>query len=458
MIVPSSESSLSIKLHVNSPTPGAFPLSRLRSAGLLVLCLSITPTITWPARGQEAASPESRARLAELAASYKSLEHYSDNGSFSLSVMIGGQAQKRDWPLKVQLSRPSRIVVESEDVRLLADGEKLATEIQPTHKYLIEAAPAVLKLSALTEGPLGASLLGSTSADPARILLTLLLDPDPVSTLLEPGFVLSMAENNADLLLQTPAGYTYRLVADPETNLLTRIELQTSAEKLEAASPPGLELTDLQVSWNAGTISTAPLPDKTFLWEPTEGYTQVAELEAPAQDDKGDKAAHPLVGKPAPQFSLNTLEPDQKTRRLTSDDLAGRVVLLDFWATWCGPCLKELPEIARLIDDLAAAGKPVVVVAVSQDRNPREGDVRSLVETTIKDQRLDLLKPPVGLVALDPEMALGQAFKVEALPTLVLLDQQGKIHAVHIGYKDDIREQLMRQIDGLLETKQDQEK
>lgn len=433
-------------------------MRRNRSAGLLVLCLSVTTTITPLATGQEAASPEARARLAELAASYKAVEHYADNGSFSLSVVIDGQPQKRDWPLRVQLSRPSRLVIDSEDVRLLADGEKLATEIQPTHKYLIEPAPAVLKLSALTEGPLGASLLGSTSADPARILLTLLLDPDPVSTLLEPGFVLSKAENDSDLLLQTPAGYTYRLVADPASNLLTRIELQTSAEKLEAASPPGLELADLQISWNAGTISTAPLPEKTFLWQPTEGYTQVAELEAPERDAKGDEKAHPLVGKPAPQFSLNTLEPEQKTRRLTSDDLAGRVVLLDFWATWCGPCLKELPEIARLVDDLAASGKPVVVVAVSQDRNPREGDVRTLVETTMRDQKLDLLKPPVGLVALDPDMALGQAFQVEALPTLVLLDPKGKVHAVHIGYKDDIREQLMRQIDEILETKQDQEK
>jgi thiol-disulfide isomerase/thioredoxin len=57
------------------------------------------------------------------------------------------------------------------------------------------------------------------------------------------------------------------------------------------------------------------------------------------------------VGKPAPDFSLTLLDGPGKVKTITKAELAGKVVLIDFWATWCGPCLMELPEIQKLIEN-----------------------------------------------------------------------------------------------------------
>ena len=80
--------------------------------------------------------------------------------------------------------------------------------------------------------------------------------------------------------------------------------------------------------------------------------------------------AAPLkIGDPVPHFSLQTL--DGKTLDITS--LKGKVVLLDFWATWCGPCRQAMPELKELL--LKNTGKPLVVVSVSADQDRKAAEI-----------------------------------------------------------------------------------
>jgi len=138
----------------------------------------------------------------------------------------------------------------------------------------------------------------------------------------------------------------------------------------------------------------------------------------------------------------------------TKADLAGKVVIIDFWATWCGPCLVELPEIQKLVDELEKDKKNVLVVALSQDNEPAElAEVRGLVEKTLKEKELNLVGKTASAVGLDPSNAVGEKFQVEGLPTLVVLDGEGVIRSAHIGFSPDIREKLTAEIDALLAGK-----
>lgn len=119
-------------------------------------------------------------------------------------------------------------------------------------------------------------------------------------------------------------------------------------------------------------------------------------------------------------------------------DHAGRVVYLDFWASWCPPCLEAMPRIDELRDEFSRGD--FEVVAVNVDRDPR------------KAARL-LEKYGVGYTsASDPEGRLPERFGIATMPTSFLIDRRGVVRYVHEGFRrGDIR-QLRRRIQDLLET------
>ena len=114
---------------------------------------------------------------------------------------------------------------------------------------------------------------------------------------------------------------------------------------------------------------------------------------------------------PAPQNPLVTA--DGKALRLA--DFKGRLVLVNFWATWCAPCVREMPSLLRL--HKARAGADFTVLAVSQDLKGWPA-----IEPFVG--RLGLADLPI---AHDPKGALARAFGVRGIPTTVLLGRDGRI-------------------------------
>jgi thiol-disulfide isomerase/thioredoxin len=235
---------------------------------------------------------------------------------------------------------------------------------------------------------------------------------------------------------------------DPATKLIERVDVSVKGDASSALvpnSPVAIE----SLTWSAGAIATKDVPDDRFSMVRPEGFAEIAKLE---KDEARKKAEHELVGQGAPDFRLNVLDGPGKTKRVAKADLAGKVVLLDFWATWCGPCMAEMPDIAKLIKSYADAGKPLAVVAVSIDQadDGDEDDVRAKVEKTLKAKELDLQVAPVGRVALDSSLTVARAFKAEAIPQLVLIDAKGVVRHVHIGVTE--KNTLTEEIDALLKA------
>jgi thiol-disulfide isomerase/thioredoxin len=121
--------------------------------------------------------------------------------------------------------------------------------------------------------------------------------------------------------------------------------------------------------------------------------------------------------KSAPDFALPSL--GGETVRLSS--FAGKVVLLDFWATWCPPCLQALPNLAGLHRDYAKRG--LVVLGIALDR---EG--AAAVEPVAREEALPY---PVLLGSRETANLFG---KVEFLPTIFVIDRQGRIVEKMVGY------------------------
>lgn len=122
----------------------------------------------------------------------------------------------------------------------------------------------------------------------------------------------------------------------------------------------------------------------------------------------GPFVAH-AAPKPAPAIGIT----DAAGKPTTLADFAGRVVLLNYWATWCAPCVEEMPALERLADRL---GGNAAVLAVSVDR---QGN--ALVEPFVR--KLGLARLPIYL---DPKGESMRALGVRGLPTTILFDREGR--------------------------------
>jgi len=411
--------------------------------------------------------PKARALFDEVTKAYKGLTSYSDQGQFIIAMSMGGKPQKQVLPLKLTLVRPNKLEMDAGQVKINSDGKTMTTTVIPLKRYSTTAAPEKIGIETFREGPLGSVLFGGPSGPPMFLLLNLLTAADPAAAVAQIGGSMQSApaaapkadgagkaESSAVLIDLAEGQPDILLTIDPATKLLSGIDMKIDPKLVAQAAKGGQELAIDQFGWSSGAVSTEVPKDRSFAYEAPKGFAKVDSiLEPPAE-----KPSNALLGKPAPDFTFTLLDGPGKTKTVTKAELAGKVVVVDFWATWCPPCMKELPEIQKLIDSFANTDKNVLVVAVSQDSQPAEiSEVRKLVEKTLTEKKINLTGNPMGRVALDPSATIGSAFNVEGIPTLVILDAKGIVQSVRVGYDPDAPEELSKtlakEIDSLLAGK-----
>jgi len=177
----------------------------------------------------------------------------------------------------------------------------------------------------------------------------------------------------------------------------------------------------------------------SFEIRPREGFTEAETLYPPPEEMgallgglDGPGGEHPSVGEPAPEVSLRSEGNDA----VELSSLKGKVVVLDFWATWCQPCVIELPLVDKVTD--ARSDKGVVFYAVNT------GESEKVVKKFLKEKKFD-----VPLV-LDDDGAISSAYGVNALPHLVIIDAEGTVRHVHLGSGPGMEQRLATEIDALL--------
>lgn len=138
-----------------------------------------------------------------------------------------------------------------------------------------------------------------------------------------------------------------------------------------------------------------------------------------------------LIGKPVPAFQLKDI--NEKTWR--SDELKDKVLIINFWFTTCKPCIQEMPHLNELVKQ--NKDNPVIFIAPAPENETQ-------VKKFLKKYTFDYNIVPASLDYIT-------ASKIESFPTHLVIDKNGIIKQVLIGYAADIREKLQAEIDKLLE-------
>jgi peroxiredoxin len=146
-----------------------------------------------------------------------------------------------------------------------------------------------------------------------------------------------------------------------------------------------------------------------------------------------------LVGKHAPDFELELL--GGKPFRLA--DTRGKVIVLDFFATWCGPCLQAMPQVDKVTQEFRDRG--VQLVAVNLQESPKD------ISAMLQRHKMSLT------VALDRDGAVADKYGATAIPQTVIIDRDGTIARVFIGGGPDFSDQLRAALQTLMPRNDAQE-
>ena len=165
--------------------------------------------------------------------------------------------------------------------------------------------------------------------------------------------------------------------------------------------------------------------------------------EGPAEGGSGSAGTESaLVGKPAPDFKLDLLT-DGKSFKLSESK--GKVVVLDFWATWCGPCLQAMPQVDKVTREFKDQG--VELVAVNLQESPKQ------IKAMLERHKLDMP------VALDTDGAIAQKYKANAIPQTVIINRDGTVARLFVGggqhFDDQLREALKAVLSGVKDDDKD---
>jgi cytochrome c biogenesis protein CcmG, thiol:disulfide interchange protein DsbE len=162
-------------------------------------------------------------------------------------------------------------------------------------------------------------------------------------------------------------------------------------------------------------------------------------LPACAEADKGPASAtdtNGLIGNPAPDFEVKTVTAPKSTISLR--ELRGKVVLLDFWGTFCEPCKKSFPKLQELSEKYEASG--LRVVGISEDEDEDKDKIPAFASTYGAKFAL----------GWDRDKSIARQYKPETMPSSFIIDGSGIVRFEHVGFHDGEEVDIDKEVRGLL--------
>ncbi len=417
------------------------------AAAALVLCVGAVQAVTLAEPDAAAAGTplavdgKVKEVLDAMAAFYAKQKSVSAESVMSVKVSMntpmGEQKQEQTVNGTLAIEKPNKVAyiakgTASDEQRVISDGSKLWSSFAvpgQANWYTEGEAPKTLGDIAASEG--------IAMADGGTGLVTWMFH-----LLGEKGAAaLTEGATKAEYLGEgeSPAGKVHRLRfvrQMPDMMTGEKLDVPLEAWVLQGDSPwmvryvpdadvlseafakqaPGarLEMDYVLSKWQGSESQ----PAATFAFTPAEGAKKVDSLRGEMMKPVEQPDPKALMGKPAPEFELPMLGASGGPVKL-SDHKGKNVVILDFWATWCGPCRKGLPvlnEVAQQFKD-----KGVVLYAVNLQED--QAKVTSFMEKVKWDVK----------VLLDADGGVARKFNVSPIPHTVYIGRDGVIHEVEVG-------------------------
>ena len=181
-----------------------------------------------------------------------------------------------------------------------------------------------------------------------------------------------------------------------------------------------------------------PIEAAKLTFKPSDKDKKVADVQAAMQPDEGS-GPEKAVGTAAANFTAPLLSGGE----LELASLKGKVVVMDFWATWCPPCVKAVPHIQKLHEDFEKQG--VVVLGINQDRGATEK-----VQKYVDDNKVTFRQ------VMDKESSIASDYSIQGIPALFIADKEGIVQYVHIGFAEGQEKEIRAALEAVLAGKKPQ--
>jgi len=392
---------------------------------LLMLLFLAGPA--WGADEGKAGDPSAEEVFEQACEYLAGLGGFSVDVSLTLNVHSGDKETKVTFHNALAMKRPkllSSTITRDDNARpelkMVCDGEDLYIYVPRTNEYMVRPAPSNISsvLAELGQGPTRAAMawVGELLRDaPFREWR------ERTETAQYVGLEAAADVKRHHLKIAVPNSGLDVWVNDGDAPLITRSLLDLSG--LVSQDQAGEGKGEMIVTFELANWDVNPdLPPETFRFEPPEGAKQFSGEEE-----------HPLSGKPAPAFTVDLLDGGKL-------DLATHkgknVVVLDFWATWCGPCRIAMPVLVEVTNQYKDKGVAFYAVNV--------GEAPAAVRAFLKKSELSLA------VALDSDGKVSELYKVQGIPQTVIIGKDGIVKQVHVGVAPNLEEQLKEDLEAAL--------
>lgn len=406
--------------------PALLTVAVALASSLFVGCgtSSSAPKLSIAANGK---SP--RERLDELAARYRDAKTYQDAGELRFLVDGAPEEEFRSLPFSVAMQQPNRVRIHALDTTTVADGERLTSVVQSLPgQVLVRDCPEPVTLEAISaDEMLRDAMRGQLQVELPQ--LQLLANPDGLATLTRESTPTQLSDSEFlgskcwRIALDGPAGRAIMWI-DQSSGLMAKYEFPL--EEIRKRFP----LAKLWAEFR-GAKTGDSIDPVAFQMELPQDVKLVSRLIMPPPNEP-----HPMLGKSVDSYTFVSLD----GTALGDQSLAGKVVVLDMWATWCGWCFEGLPLLNKVYGQYEDNDQ-IKFLAVSKDDS-------TVTNAAVHEafQKHNLTLP----IARDHEQVTDRVFQVEGLPTTIVIGRDGTVQDYKIGYDPNVAETLPAKLEKLL--------